>query len=354
MISSHPSFLFPLDFGLDTANLAAFLSFAGQEPAHVFYASIDQVVRRELPICVNRFAAPDIYISEKYPDANLVRIESEEELFLALRENRCGVVATQRYVFEQFKGRSSTNSDCQLRTSGIAQNVASAGFVTAMDSGVYCSSLISNTVNIHMIEMQADGFIEKTWNNYLKLRSDISCPALAEAEKENELDGVDNQRLDVYEMGGIFCFHYILCAIAFCIAFIEHRQEKRIIEALKAASARHVGNGTATEEEDGPEDDNFFENGVDESAGREQSIDVVERRQLVRQSMWDSGHRVVSESANLVKRGRSLSVWNQTLRRRVPKTEQPQRRHTSTAVVQSVPQDSNGNATLNAIMEDSS
>lgn len=337
-----------------TANLAAFLSFAGQEQPHVFYASLDQVVRREVPICVNRYAAQDTYITEKYPSANLIRIDGQEELFTALREKRCDVVATQRFVFEQFS-RRSVNSDCLLRTSGIAQSIVSGGFATAMDSGTYCSSLISHTINIHLIEMHADGFIENAWANFLKRTTDFQCQALAEAEKDDDLDDVDNQRLDVYDMGGIFCFHFILCAIAYLLAFIEHHKEKQLIAALKDSLHKHGTTADGDVEEDGQEDDAFFENEVDETVAQNRLREVELRQSSppdmrVRQSMWNSGNRLVPESSKVGRKGeRSNSVWNKNLRRRVPKTERRKKNMVNgTADVI----ETNGDTSLKPISED--
>ena len=339
-----------------TANLAAFLSFTGQEKPHVFYASLDQVVRREVPMCVNRYSAQDTYITENYPNANLIRIGDEEELFKALREKRCDVVATQRFVFEQFS-RRAVNSDCLLRTSGIAQSIVSGGFATAVDSGTYCSSLISHTIDIHFIEMRADGFIENAWNEYLKRTTDFQCQALAEAEKDDDLDDVDNQRLDVRDMGGIFCFHFILCAIAYLLAFIEHHKEKKLIAALKDSLPKHGTTADGDVEEEGQEEDeNFFENEVDETVNEIQLREMELRQSSppeirMRQSMWDSGHRLVPEAAKMEKKkgGRSNSVWNQNLRRRVPKTEK--QRHRVVNGDAGVPETS-GNGSLNPMSED--
>ena len=336
-----------------TANLAAFLSFAGQEQPHVFYASLDQVVRREVPICVNRYAAQDTYITAKYPNANLIRIDGQEELFIALREKRCDVVATQRFVFEQFS-RRAVNSDCLLRTSGVAQSIVSGGFATAMDSGTHCSSLVSHTLNIHFIEMHADGFIESAWNDYLKRTTDFHCQALAEAEKDDDLDDVDNQRLDIYDMGGIFCFHFILCAIAYLLAFIEHHKEKQLIAAFK--DSLHKNGTTAADEEDGHDDDIFFENEVDGAATHNRPREMALRQSSppeirVRQSMWDSGHRFVpSEAAKTGRKGeRSNSVWKQNLRRRVPKTER-RKMHMVNGTADVI--ETNGDDSLNPISED--
>lgn len=214
-----------------TANLASFLVV---QNAPVFrFPSIEQAALARTPMCIQDSSSADRYIRTKYPAANLVRKKSEEEMFMGLNAGECQAVITKMSTFQLYERKSNVNIDCSLKWAGRTVQIVNGGFATAIDTGTLCTSLVSYVLDLHLVQMKADGFIERAWESHLQGITDQTCTN-PEAGS-GDADG-DYVRLGINEMGGIFAFHGILCAVSIAVAAFQYFMTSSLEQKDDAAS----------------------------------------------------------------------------------------------------------------------
>lgn len=114
-----------------------------------------------------------------------------------------------------------------------------AGFATAVDSAVLCTSLISYVLDLHLSEMERDGFISQAWQNHLQKISQHDCTG-----KGPDFSDQPDSSLSLKDMGGIFLTHAGLSVLAVTMAVFQffwakhHRVEDRSVRSLLFTSLR--------------------------------------------------------------------------------------------------------------------
>jgi Ligand-gated ion channel len=211
-----------------TANLASFL--VSRNDAEVRVSTLEEALRRNTPVCIQRYTVMDDIVSRKYPDMNVVRKESEKEIFDGLRlpwngpERGCGVALTNLGTFENYQGSKDVNWDCSLTTEKRVVQSLPAGFATAVDTGVMCTSLISYVLNLLTTEMISDGFISNAWQNHLKKIATIDCSDNSTYESKSS----NTFSLSLKDMAGIFIVHGSLVVIALSLAFVDRSRKLKV------------------------------------------------------------------------------------------------------------------------------
>ena len=220
-----------------TANLASFLV-ARRQPGTTI-DSVEQAVLLRAPICIQARVNIDDYLSYKYPEAVLVRRETNEEIFQSLKRGDCSVAVMAASDYEQYSRNSEINGDCALQWSGKVESIVQAGFASDVDSGTLCTSLISHVLDLHFIAMKADGFLEREWEAHLQRIGDQNC---IEEKVLNENSGDDETfSLGVEEMAGIFIIHAMLLALALLVATAHYcRHGKNASRSNHGSSHREV------------------------------------------------------------------------------------------------------------------
>ena len=229
-----------------TANLASFLVIS-RAPTFTI-DSVEQAVLMRAPICVQRGVNIDDYLSEKYPDAVLIRNEDKDELHQSLKGGKCPVAVVPVSEYEQFSRYSAVNGDCSLKWSGKVEQIVPAGFASAVDSGTLCTSLVTHVLDLHLIEMKADGFIEKEWQAYLQRTGDHNCVVDVESTSNDEEDTFS---LGLAEMAGIFIVHALLLGLSVFVASYQRFRAGRV-----ARSKRHLGESAPQDERSSPRSSN--------------------------------------------------------------------------------------------------
>jgi hypothetical protein len=210
-----------------TANLASFLVSRSDSVSAV--STVDDAVTRRVPVCIQRGAVLDEFFSAKYPGLQLVRKESEHEMFEALSlswfggQGGCGVVATNLGTFELYQSQKASNPDCSLTSEKRVISRLPAGFATFVDTGIFCTSLVSHVLDLHLAEMKADGFIEKAWSDHIKRISTLDCPL--QKSPQSSSDGTVS--LTMNEVGGIFILHGVSTVLALALAIFQYMHTKR-------------------------------------------------------------------------------------------------------------------------------
>eukprot|EP00957_Ditylum_brightwellii_P140980 10740572-Ditylum_brightwellii.AAC.1 len=116
-----------------TANLANFLINLKQTVSGV--RNLNQAVLYQMHICVKKSTAHEEYMKNFYPDANFIPLESHEDTFLIIQ-------------------------------AGEMEQNQNGGFAVSGDSGDFCTSIESQVLDYHLLQMKADGFIEDVLNSY--------------------------------------------------------------------------------------------------------------------------------------------------------------------------------------------
>ena len=206
-----------------TANLASFLV-ARRAPTFKI-DTVEHAALLKAPICVEAKVNIDDYLSDKYPDAVLVRKPSKLELHQALKNGECMVAVVPVSEYEQYSRYSSVNADCALQWSGKVEKIVPAGFASDVDTGTLCTSLVSHVLDLHLLEMKADGFIEREWQAYLQRTGDHNCVSSVDSNAD---DADETFSLGVSEMAGIFIIHLMLLVLAVLVALIQSYRLKLV------------------------------------------------------------------------------------------------------------------------------
>lgn len=206
-----------------TANMASFLVQRRAEVTSV--STIDDAVRQAVPVCVQRGAVIDEMLSKTNPDLILVRKDTEKEVFDGLKQSwyggsgGCGLVLTNLGTFEMYQSQKSSNADCSLTSEKRVILNMPAGFATAVDSGIMCTSLISYVMDYHLQQMKSDGFIDQAWQDHIARISTISCDTSASSQ-------AGNVSLTLKDMGGIFIAHALMTIMALSLAILQYLYAK--------------------------------------------------------------------------------------------------------------------------------
>jgi len=183
-------------------------------------------VRAQTPICIEKGTMQDSYLKHVYPRANMVRKELEGDVLHGLWEtDGCEMAAVPTQSFFRYKKLSSLNNDCSLRWLGRTIHSVNAGFATSIDTGTFCTSLISYVFDIHMLELKADGVLDQVWEEYHRWSTDQTCRE-DESPKSYGNDGSEEKSLSIQDLLGIFLFHLFLCTVSILMALCQHYLKK--------------------------------------------------------------------------------------------------------------------------------
>ena len=211
-----------------TANLAS--SLVSRNSEVVVVATLEEALKRNTPICIQRYTIMDDIVSRKYPDMNVVRKETEKGIFDGLRlpwngpEQGCGAALTNLGTFENYRNNKETNWDCSLTTERRVIQSLPAGFATSVDTGKLCTSLISYVLNLYTSEMVQDGFVENAWREHIMKISETTCPEHVDINNDND----DKYRLSLMDMAGVFIVHGFLMLTAVSIAMFDRWRKKKM------------------------------------------------------------------------------------------------------------------------------
>lgn len=201
-----------------TANLASFL--VVEHTPTISIESIEDAVRMRAPICVLASTQTDNAVTNAFPNARLVRKRQEEDVYHGVSTGECTVAATTASAWNYYERQSQVNGACELQWVGRVFRNVPAGFGMRSDSGTLCTSLIRDVMNLHLLEMKQDGFMDEAWDDYLARVSDTDCGAGSDSDLASS-DEQTQQQLDLESMGGVFVFHFGLSFVAIVMALFS-------------------------------------------------------------------------------------------------------------------------------------
>jgi hypothetical protein len=113
---------------------------------------------------------------------------------------------------------------------GRVEDRSQGGPATIVDTGDYCTSLISHVIDFYLNEMNQDGYIEDAVTKFRDSISSYQCPE----ESDSYLDLDDMFRLTMEDMGSIFLWHFVFVLMAFLFAVIKYYRRKKLLERSMA------------------------------------------------------------------------------------------------------------------------
>lgn len=243
-----------------TANLASFL--VTQNTPSLRVESVGDAVKAGLSMCVFAGTMPDISVSEAHPGAKLVRKDIEDDVFLGVADGECDLAITSVGSWDRYRGRSLVNANCNLAWVGRIFRFSEGGFATRGDSGTLCTNLVRDAFNLHLLEMEQEGFIEKAWERELERTSDIDCDASGSSDNtEND----DSSQLGLQDMGGLFIIHYGLSVLAILMALYTKRNNQGKLRRMASGLGMHhrtTKEHAEKTDEDNPLDQLSVDNGM--------------------------------------------------------------------------------------------
>jgi hypothetical protein len=200
--------------------------------------TLDDAVKRNYRICVVTGTTADEFVSRFHQRARIVRTATEKEVYSQLQEDKCDIAITAVSSWNEYRTDRSVNGDCRLTWIGRSIQNHDGGFATKSDSGTLCTSLIRDVLNLHMVEMKIDGFIDRAWDDHLKKRATVDCDVPAMSDNDDESSSSDGStQLSLQAMGGAFIIHYISTVFAIFLAvFMKIYSTKSMLLCKKRPS----------------------------------------------------------------------------------------------------------------------
>lgn len=225
MPRTAPSRLFSASMGLwallissnYTANLASF--FVIENTPTLAVQSIDDAIQAGYPICIWKNSASASYITQQYPQAKYVETNNDAgDMFRALREGDCLVGVSSVSTLELYRDQQDANPDCNLVWVGRTIKFVPAGFGVKADAGTLCSSLINEVLNLHLVEMEAEGIVKKAWEDHVAKSQDQNCAAMLGSANNNSEESGSRS---IVEMAGVFILHLVFAVAAIALMVLN-------------------------------------------------------------------------------------------------------------------------------------
>ncbi|CAB9506831.1 receptor subunit 1 [Seminavis robusta] len=229
MPRTAPSRLFSASMGLwallinsnYTANLASF--FVIENTPQLAIQSIDDAIAAGFPLCVWKDTASHEYVKDTYPQAKFIEANTELELYQAIVNGDCPVGVSSVQAFQLSQNQKQFNPDCGLYWVGRIIEPVNAGFSVKADAGNLCTSLIHNVLNLHLVEMKVDGFIDAAWEKEREKTNDQNCASDQNASSD---DTSNSGSRSIKEMAGTFVLHSAFGAAAVLLMIVMRLRDK--------------------------------------------------------------------------------------------------------------------------------
>lgn len=181
-----------------TANLASLLVDRRDPPPGP--ESLEEIQVFGNTVCIWEGTATTIYVKENFPSAQFIFKTNLDDMYHALLQGECEFMVTTVDSWNKQKHRISYNPQCSLERVGGERVVRrlGAGFATKADSGTLCTGFIRDVLNILMLDLKEDGFLDAAWKRERKRFQDMDCdtygPELALANQEASQDDASRRR----------------------------------------------------------------------------------------------------------------------------------------------------------------
>lgn len=208
-----------------TANLASVFVIQNTPPSLI--NNIQDAIDNGLSMCLYEGIALQDYVTKYYPKGIYVPKDGPYGHFdsLLAGDGSCDLTLATVNAYNRASILKDVNKGCQLNRIGRVVHFQQGGFATKTDSGIKCTSLISDVINVHLLDMKFDGTLDKITEKYLANMQDITCTD--DDSNNNDSGGVDEGILSLKEMSGVFVNHSIALLVAIVFGIIGSSSGKK-------------------------------------------------------------------------------------------------------------------------------
>jgi len=138
-----------------TANMASFL--VSRNTPSLPVSRMEDVIRKGEKVCIWGSSVHDDFLKKKYPTYHKSeKVIRKASLRAALEglDTDCKYALIGHTEFDKLKKNSFLNPHCDLERIGDFVEIIPAGMATQIDTGEFCTSLISYALDLHMNEMK--------------------------------------------------------------------------------------------------------------------------------------------------------------------------------------------------------
>ena len=203
-------------------------------------STIEEIVINREKVCIWQKTVHEDILLEKYPSfmkSDLVVPKNKSyEVVEGIIAKHCKVGIIGKTDYEKFKTNATLNKDCDLHWVGSIVHPVPSGLVTSIDTGTYCTSLITHVLDLHMHEMKTASSTAAT-SKYKKIQSEYedimtkylvrdkttSCDS--ESGTKSKIDESTAMGLD--NIGGISVLHLCASSISLCLAIGQYIWKRR-------------------------------------------------------------------------------------------------------------------------------
>mmetsp|Transcript_17781 Transcript_17781/g.25030 ORF Transcript_17781/g.25030 Transcript_17781/m.25030 type:complete len:409 (-) Transcript_17781:7-1233(-) len=198
-----------------TANLAKL--FVLRNTPTVTITTFDEAIKADMRVCVWESANSAIFALKEHPKGKYIFKLSQHDMLLAIHDNECDFALLSLQSWLQLEQDKEVNGDCDLVWIGRVVKSMSAGFALKSDAGTLCTNLIYDVLNIHLVEMTAEGFIDQAVEKSNMATADVDCSNTDGLSQ----DDLDPKRMSIDDMAGTFLLHIIAAIVALVVTAIS-------------------------------------------------------------------------------------------------------------------------------------
>jgi len=220
-----------------TANLASFLVVRNTPIIQI--QSIRDAVKNDYRICVEQGTPAELDLARSHPELNLVPQMGERAVYEGINDGQCemGVVAVSSW--KEFRQNEDVNGECKMKRIGRAFKTQVGGFATKSDSGTLCTSLVRDVIDLHLVEMKEDGWLDDAWDRHVAKLASVDCDAALDDEQGDDA----TIQLTLQSMGGLFIVHGMFTGAAILVVVFNNARKHR--PCRKQNDSEHVVSGEA-------------------------------------------------------------------------------------------------------------
>jgi len=158
---------------------------------------LNEAVMNQQRICFWATAATELFFRQSYPSYTkaIPNKDGNVGILRAVRDGDCDIALINAADWHSFERNGEVNPNCELKWIGRVVRSYGAGFALADDIDL-CSSLLTDVLDLHMLDMISDGSLDMIWESYRKNIFTIHC------DSTNENDLTRTTSLSVANMGG--------------------------------------------------------------------------------------------------------------------------------------------------------
>jgi len=213
-----------------TASLASFLVI--RNTSGIIINEIQDAIKHDLRICVMRGAPHEFFMRDNYDTARIVTKDSFLDTYLGLDNDDCDVLLTTAGTWKTSKGDIEYNSDCRKDWVGRVVQTNDAAY-PMRDSPMFCSSLVRDTISLHLLEMKRDHTYDTIWDSHTAQSTTNNCKEAKDLDDDSDLVA-----MNVKNIGGIFILHFIAMVAGLASTIYSSYKRKRAAELAGAATTQ--------------------------------------------------------------------------------------------------------------------